>query len=121
MSMRTAEAVMSVGLVFQHPRTPAVKETKTKKKDTMNIAIIARAMSEQVHDCFILFLFCILYIYIYMYMILISYNIMENIAISGLAVFLMRKKNIYIILAWYSAKKNRKISPFAKMSVLNAK
>ena len=42
---------------------------------------------------------------------------MENIAISGLAVFLMRKKNIYIILAWYSAKKNRKISRFRKKTV----
>ena len=47
MSIRTAEAVMSVGLVFQQPLTPAVKETKTKKKDTMNIEIMARIMSKR--------------------------------------------------------------------------
>jgi hypothetical protein len=45
MSMRTAEAVMLVGEVFQQPRTPAVKATNMKKKPTMKRAIMARAMS----------------------------------------------------------------------------
>jgi hypothetical protein len=45
MSMRTAEAVMLVGEVFQQPRTPAVKATNIKKKPTMKRAIMARAMS----------------------------------------------------------------------------
>jgi hypothetical protein len=46
MSMRTAEAVILVGEVFQQPRTPAVKATNMKKNPTMKRAIIARAMSE---------------------------------------------------------------------------
>merc|ERR1719350_2441162 len=35
MSIRMAEAVMFEGEVFQHPLTPAVKETNMKKNPTM--------------------------------------------------------------------------------------
>ena len=44
--MRTADAVISEGLVFQQPLTPAMKETAMKKNPTINMAIIARPMSE---------------------------------------------------------------------------
>ncbi len=46
--MSTADAVISVGLVFQHPLTPAMKETAMKKNPTINIAIMARPMSERI-------------------------------------------------------------------------
>merc|ERR1712218_9740 len=44
MSIKMAEAVMFEGDVFQHPRTPAVKETNMKKKPTMKRATMARFM-----------------------------------------------------------------------------
>ena len=43
--MRMAVEAMFPGLLLQHPATPVQKATNTKKKETMNRAIIDLAMS----------------------------------------------------------------------------